>query len=190
MPYITKTIARSLPNGDYIEATAELRDDSGALSPGFSVTGSIWEQYPNASGRARKRLGHEEDAGGCVHDEILRALPKLAPLVKVHLASPDGLPMHAKANGWHFYSGDAAAYERRQIEAGRDYGYSRMLEMSDHDRAARALNIDPADLPTGLTRPEFDTFVDSLADRYTADAAEARQVLDSLTDGEGVEAVR
>lgn len=190
MPYITKTIARDLPNGDYIEVTAELRDGSDALSPGFSVTGAIWEKRPSAGGRARKRMGRDSDMGGCIHDEILKAFPKLAPLVRVHLAAPDGLPMYAKANGWYFYSGDGAAYERRQIAAGRDYGYSRNLETSDHDRAARALAVDPADLPTGLTREEFAVFAESLAGRYAENAAEARRVLDSLTDGEGVEGVR
>lgn len=96
--------------------------------------------------------------------------------------------MHAKANGWYFYSGKAAAYERRQIAAGRDYGYSRLLESSDHDRAARALHIDPTDLPDDLAdREQFEAFVDSLTEAYAHQAAVARAVMSSLTDGERVE---
>lgn len=182
MTYTTKTLARTLPNGDYIEATAELRDNSGTLSPGFSVTGSLWAKHPNAHGRTRKRMGLDSDVAGCIHGDILAAFPNLAPIVKMHLADPDGLPMHAKANGWYFYSGGASAYERAMIAKGRDYGYSRLLETSDHERAARALSIDPAELPTGLTRDQFEAFVDSLAQRYADDAAEARRVLESLPD--------
>lgn len=106
----------------------------------------------------------------------------------VHLADPSGLPMHAKANGWYFYSGQAAAYEREKIAAGQDYGYSRQLERSNHDRAARALNIEPGELPTNLaTREDFDAFVDSLNETYAHQAQVARAVISSLADGERVE---
>lgn len=190
MSYITKTIARSTANGDYIEVTAQLRDDSGELSPGFSVTASVWEKCGGISGRARKRLGREEDSAGCQHELVLKAFPKLAPIVKVHLADPDGVPMHALANGWYFYSGAASSYEHAAIAAGRDYGYSRLLEKSDHQRAAEALNIEPEDLPEGMDREAFVAFVDSLTERWRRDADEARRVLDQLVDGDGVEEVR
>lgn len=186
MSTTTKTIARSMADGSYIEATVEELDDSGQLSPGFSVTGSIWEKHGNISGAARKRNGREQDTGGCVHDEILAAFPHLAPLVHVHLADQSGLPLHAKANGWYFYSGGCSEYERKSIAAGKNYGYSRNLETSDHDRAARALHVPPADLPAGLDHEGFDAFVDSLTERYVADAAAARAVLASLTNGAGV----
>lgn len=190
MSYITKTIGRSMADGSYVEATVEERDDSGALSPGFSVTGSVWEKHGKISGTARKRNGREEDMGGCVHDEVLTAFPHLAPIVHVHLADQSGLPMHAKANGWYFYSGDASAHERKMIDLGKDYGYSRNLEMSDHDRAARSINVPPAELPTGLTKGGFEAFVDGLAERYAADAAKAREVMATLVDGAGVVAGR
>lgn len=97
--------------------------------------------------------------------------------------------MHAAANGWYFYSGAAAAYERRQIERGQDYGYSQLLETSNHDRAARALHIEPNELPTDLvTREQFEAFVDSLTDHYAHQATIARTVLTSVSNGERVEA--
>ena len=187
MTYTKRTIGRDLPNGDYIEIQAEERDDSGTLSPGFSITLDGWEKRGTWSGRAAKRNGRDMTFGGCDHDTILRVAPELAPIVAAHLADQDGTPMHAEANGWYFYSGGAAAYERRMVAEGRDYGYSRNLEMSDHDRAARALNIPPADLPTGLDREGFARFVASLADRWAGQAQAARDALHAMHDGDGVE---
>lgn len=188
MSYTTKTIGRDLPNGDYIEIRAEERDNSGTLSAGFSITANGWEKRGTWSGRDAKRNGREAVFGGCVHEIILSVAPELAPIVAAHLANQDGTPMHAQANGWYFYSGGAAAYEREQIARGRDYGYSRQLEKSDHDRAARALHIPPADLPTGLDRDGFAAFVLELADRWAGQAQAARDALANMIDGNGVEA--
>lgn len=180
MGYITKRVGKSLPNGDYIEAVFELRDDSGELSPGFSVTGNIWEARGNARGLTRKRQGRDIDAGGCIHDEILAVFPSLAPLVDLHLASPDGVPMYAFENGWYFYSGRAAEHEARRSEY-----FARVTE-SDHTRAADYLHVRGNELPTGLDREGFRAFVASLGERYAARAAAGRALLDSLTDGAGV----
>lgn len=185
---VTKTIGRDLPNGDYIEIHAEERDDSGTLSGGVAITALGWEKRGTWSGRAAKRNGRDAVYGGCVHEIILSVAPELAPIVAAHLADQDGTPMHAEANGWYFYSGGAAAYEREQIARGHDWEYSRLLETSDHDRAARALNIPPADLPTGLTREGFAEFVRSLAERWAGQADAARVALASMIDGDGVEA--
>jgi hypothetical protein len=187
MTTTTKTIGRDLPNGDYIEIEAEERDDSGTLSPGFAITLTGWEKRGTWSGRAAKRNGREAVYGGADHDTILAAAPELAPIVAAHLAGQDGTPMHAEANGWYFYSGKSSAYEREMVAAGKDYGYSRNLEMSDHDRAARALSIPPEDLPTGLDRDGFAAFVASLAERWAGQAQAAREALAAMVDGDGVE---
>lgn len=182
-----KTIGKDLPDGTYVEIEAEERDGSDGLSPGFAVTCLGWAKHGTWSGRACKRNGRDIDFGGADHDLILRVAPELAPLVRAHLADQDGTPMHAEANGWYFYSGKAAEYEREKVAAGQDYGYSRQLEMSDHDRAARALNISPDDLPVGLDREGFTAFCRSLAETWGAQAREARAALDAMHDGEGVE---
>lgn len=181
-----KIIGRDLPGGAYIEIEAEFRT-GGDLSPGFAISGSIWERRGTWSGRARKRNGRDIDAGGQVTEEILAVAPELAPIVKAHLSDPSGVPMHAVANGWYFYSGKAAAYERKMIAEGKDYGYGRMLETSDRERAARSLNIPAADLPEGLDEAGFKEFADSLAGVWAQQAADARQALDAMEDGDGVE---
>lgn len=175
-----KTIGRNLPNGEYVEITAEERDASGDLSPGFAITVAGW------GSRAAKKRGWEAEYFGAVSEYILEVVPEVAPLVRAHLADPDGTPVHAEANGWYFYSGKSAEYERQQVAAGKDYGYSRLLETSDHDRAARALSIPPTDLPTGLDREGFAQFCRSLKGEWAKQAAEAREALESMIDGQGV----
>lgn len=44
-------------------------------------------------------------AGGCLHGEVLKVMPELAPLVALHLCDDDGSPMHAEANGWYNLAG-------------------------------------------------------------------------------------
>jgi hypothetical protein len=62
------------------------------------------------------------EAGGCLHDEVAKAFPELAPFVKWHLCSTDG-PPHYLANV-AYLAGDRdcwglAAGEFRQSKSGR-----------------------------------------------------------------------
>ena len=179
---ITTHLHRTLPERAHLRITAQLRLNHPSLSDGFSVTADLWEARGNRSGRRRMNAGADIDSGGCLHDEILSYAPELEPVVDLHLADPDGRPMHAIANGWYFYSGRASAYERRQIAEGRDYGYSRLLEISDHDRAARALRVEPRELPEGLLEDDFIAFAESLRPRWKREAQEARALLERLAD--------
>lgn len=142
MNTITRTVEKVRPNGDFLIIKAELRLDHPTLSPGFSITGDLWERHGKRSGKRRYELGQEQDAGGCLHDDVLRAAPGLAPLVAVHLADPDGIPMHAVANGWYFYSGKA-----REWEESHSNTYANREGLSDRVRGAQALHILSADLP-------------------------------------------
>lgn len=179
------TIGRDLPGGVYVEITAEERDGSGTLSAGFSVTGQVWERHGTWSGRSCKRNGRDSDGAGQIVDEIRAAAPELEPVLVAHLADPDGRPMHAEANGWYFYTGESARYERQHygVEYAAQFG-------TDHERAARALHVSPAELPAGLDREGFAAFVVSLAPRWAAQSAAARAAIDALTDGDGVEGER
>lgn len=177
------TIERVAPNGDYYRIEAIERHLAGNSGPYFSVTCSVWESRGKVSGKARANAGRDIDAGGCMHAEILALVPELEPVVRVHLTRADGTPLHARENGWYFYSGKASAYEREQVAAGRDYGYSRLLEISDHERAARALNITPWLLPGGLDESGFNAFVDSLAGTWAQQAQKARDVIAAFEAG-------
>jgi hypothetical protein len=186
MSNTTKTIGHDLPDGTYIEIEAIERDGSDGLSPGFAITATGWDKRGGWSGRSRSRNAHgmprDCDFAGQCHDLILTVAPELAPIVTAHLADPDGTPMHAEANGWYFYVGAAADYERK------NYGEEYVTRMgTDHDRAARALHIAPEDLPTGLDREQFAALVVSLADRWAAQAQAAREALAAMVDGDGVE---
>lgn len=185
-----KTIGRDLPNGDYVEITAGERDGSDGISPGFTITLLGWEKRGTWSGRAACRNGRDPAHVGADHALILEAAPELAPIVAAHLCAPDGTPMHALANGWYFYSGKASSHERRMVAAGKDYGYSRSLETSDHDRAARALHIPPANLPENMTEEQFREFAESLAPVWAELARAAREALAAMVDGDGVEGER
>jgi hypothetical protein len=182
----TKTIGRDLPNGDYVEITAEERDSSGNLSAGFSITLSGWEKRGTRKGRSRKfnTYGNlrDTDYGGADHETILAAAPELAPIVTAHLADPDGTPMHGVANGWYFYTGESEAYERQHY--GEEYV---KRQGTPHERAARALHIAPEDLPTGLDRDGFAAFCEGLAGRWAGQAQAARDALAAMVNGEGVE---
>ena len=68
--------------------TAEIRHDDqcGSGHNSFSITGSI-----------KKKGRHEPDICGCIHEEIKKHFPELAPFIKWHLTSTDE-PMHYVAN--------------------------------------------------------------------------------------------
>lgn len=178
----TKTIGRDLPNGDYVEITAEERDGSTGLSAGFAITLTGWEKRGTWSGRAAARNGRDSTYGGADHETILAAAPELAPIVAVHLADPDGTPMHGVANGWYFYSGAHVDYETRSY--GADYV---TRNGTPHERAARSLHIPAGELPTGLDKEGFAAFAESLEARWQAMADAARAALASMTDRDGVE---
>lgn len=72
-----------------IRVTASLHS-LGDQEPYFSITGQVDRQAKN--NRWMPFLS------GCIHEEILSHFPHLAPLVAVHLADEDGVPMHAYAN--------------------------------------------------------------------------------------------
>lgn len=152
----------------------ELQDDA-RLSDGFSVTGALYEPHGTWSGKAQYTNGRYPDASGAMHEEILQFAPELAPLVSVHLADPNGVPMHAVANGWYFYSGEGREYELKNH--GADYI---ARQGTDHERAARALHIPAADLPAGMGKEQFAAFAESLRGRWAEQAQAARELLERL----------
>lgn len=81
-------------HGKHYSITAQVRfdDQCGNGHNTFSITGEVWEA--SATG---KRKGSDCVTCGCIHDEITKHFPALAPLIKWHLCSTDG-PMHYVEN--------------------------------------------------------------------------------------------
>lgn len=177
-----KTIGRRLKGGAYIEITATFRDEGHDWAfPGFSITAELWERRGYSTGCVRARYGREPDRGGQITDEIRQVAPELQPLLVVHLADPDGTPIHAATNGWYFYSGAAEAYELKH------YGQAYVDRAgSSHDRAAEALHIHPGELPVGMDMAAFRAFAATLTNRWAEQARVAREVLEAMVDGDGV----
>ena len=77
--------------GERHRITAHVRHDAkcGNGHNTFSITGSIDRKSKNGS--------WIDGYGGCIHDEIAKHFPELAPFIKWHLTSADE-PMHYVAN--------------------------------------------------------------------------------------------
>lgn len=75
--------------GATITAHVRFDDQCGNGHNTFSITADIVTP-------ASKRRGDIE-AGGCLHDDVAKAFPELAPFIKWHLCSTDG-PLHYPGN--------------------------------------------------------------------------------------------
>jgi hypothetical protein len=92
---LNQTIKASRKVSDYETLTAELRFDDQCKNghASFAITGTL-------------RDSRSVIACGCLHEDIKKAFPEFAPLIKWHLVGTDG-PMHYIANTlyWLGYSG-------------------------------------------------------------------------------------
>lgn len=202
---IRRTLTRDLANGSRLVALIELRKDGDrGLSGGFSVTGELYKKHGTWTGKAQQLNGREADAGGCIHAELSKAFPKLAPIIALHLSAEDGTPMHAEANAryWHEQSSG-------MIEIGETYGrekdrgetreqYCRRLACETLrveslppklDRAAKSARVlalrDGANSLTAKNarkayRDAFAMFVDAQRARWKAEAIDARRAIEAM----------
>lgn len=174
MPKIKRTLTKDLPGGTRVVAELELRlardgerfcEDG--ISPGFAVTGEIYEPRSNAKGAARQRQGREPDGSGAIGDTLVRYFPEIAPIVALHLSDPDGTPMHAEANGWYWYS----SYDGQGTHHNWD-------DRTDYDVACDYLRMGA--IPGPQNRASFKRLVDDQRERWADEAREARELLESL----------
>lgn len=92
--------------GGMITASVRYDDQCGNGHNTFSITAEV---RTNASRRRQ-----DIQAGGCLHGEIAKHFPELAPLIKWHLCSSDG-PMHYVANTL-YHAGDRDCHGLRKGE--------------------------------------------------------------------------
>lgn len=90
-----------------VRAVVRHDDECGNGHNSFSITGTLFEK--SANGRM------VDVGGGCIHDEIAKAIPQLEPYIKWHLTSSDG-PMHYLANSLYL-AGDKDCHGKRAGEA-------------------------------------------------------------------------
>ncbi len=108
-----KTFKRAyVENGREYVLIAKVRydDECGNGHNAFSITGEIWQA------KNGQPIGRDCESCGCIHDDIAKHLPELAPYIKWHLVSSDE-PMyyiantvyHAQSYGpryaWIYYTG-------------------------------------------------------------------------------------
>jgi len=77
-----------------IKVRAELHQLGMNQKPYFSITGEI-----------ERRAGNNRwvfQSGGAIHDQIAEQMPELKPLLLVHLADENGVPMHAYENAGYW----------------------------------------------------------------------------------------
>ncbi len=168
----------------------------------FSVQGEI-----HSSRRAYELGTGNPHTCGCIHDDVLRAFPHLAPIVALHLCDVEtGEPMHGPANGWYRLSGADMAYDLKSLalrghgsyhDAPTPYVNDRGGEFSDTpregfslntnyvqffvDMAARCLNCESDELSIWWAREQFDAFVsDVLRPRWRSMADEANRLIDDM----------
>jgi hypothetical protein len=77
-----------------IKVIAELVHLDGNKKPYFSITGEV--------DRRAKNNRWVCELAGAIHDEIAKRMPELAPLLLVHLADDNGVPMHAYENAGYW----------------------------------------------------------------------------------------
>lgn len=77
-----------------MKVRAELVHLDGNKKPYFSITGEV-----------ERRAGNNRwvfESGGAIHDQIAKQMPELQPLLLVHLADDNGVPMHAYENAGYW----------------------------------------------------------------------------------------
>lgn len=121
-----------------IRAVVRYDDECGNGHNTFSITGTIVKAGFNFNSDSGFM------AGGCVHGEIAKAFPDLAPLIKWHLCSSDG-PLHYIANtayhvrqhgpnkAWIYYTGSDPL--------GLDKGKERLICYADGNEANRCIGV-------------------------------------------------
>lgn len=128
-PEITNVLRHRLTatdsEGNPMTINISLDDDCKNGHADFSITGDIYE-------KGKPRTDRNHIAGGCIHDEILKAKPELKLFIDLHLADSKGVPMYAIENGYyHLKNEDKTPEERLAIV--KDY-----LRLSDEELATIA----------------------------------------------------
>jgi hypothetical protein len=131
-------------HGALIKAEVRFDDCCGNGHNSFAITGEIY-----IPGR------RDCEACGCIHDEIAKHFPELAPFIKWHLCATDG-PMHYVANTV-YHAGDRDCHglrkdEFRQLTDRKTGKPAWVLEIpSDYQTWGNLRTIDADECPAPVT---------------------------------------
>lgn len=81
-------------DGNPLTIKIRLNDECKNGHQDFAITGDIYQ-------KGKPKTDRYFIAGGCIHDEILKAIPELQIFVTLHLCDYKGIPMHAIENGFY-----------------------------------------------------------------------------------------
>jgi hypothetical protein len=156
--------------------TAGLHKLEGNDRPYFSVTCSVDEQARNNR--------WIDVGGGADHETIVAYWPKLAPVIALHLADDNGVPMHAAANAVYH-----AGFSKGMADARNVNHLANHLRISPDDaqtlidRCGRAFNAafargqeHPHEIPAAMIAD----YVDEQRSRWADEARAAIELLDEL----------
>lgn len=98
------TVPRRTADGDVCVATVRFDNSCKNAEPSFGITGGIYgpHRIPYEDRIVFEGKTYWMHSCGCVHEEIEKTFPELAPFLKFHLSSPSG-PMHYIANGLYHH---------------------------------------------------------------------------------------
>lgn len=152
------SVRRTAPHHT-LHVTAELHSLKGQ-EPHFSVTAE--DRYNR----------HHVQACGCMHEEVLRYWPKLAPVVRVHLSDRHGVPMHAVANALYHagigkYSSRNPQHLASHLRIGYQHAVEVIVEMESYETFEEA-------------QEAMEAFVEAQRPRWQAEADEAIEALGGL----------
>jgi hypothetical protein len=158
-----------------IKVTAGLHYIRGNSAPYWFVTANIYK--PGA---------RDSEAGGCLHDEVLKTWPSLAPVVALHLSDHDGQPMYAEGNGWYWlagwyggagerYHGGSGSSGKAPEECLRIFAEHVRISVDEAKRLAEAWQVG---VPYDEAKPHFVEWVKEQRGRWKAESDEARELLD------------
>lgn len=118
----------------------------------------------------RRQGDYQVECCGCMHDEVLRYFPDLAPLVALHLSDDLGRPMHAAAN-MAYWLGFSRRYDTSPSYGPQppDLGIAaRLWRVAEDD--ARALQERVEAIVAGVDDPDGRYGIASAALRSIAEA--------------------
>lgn len=170
---IEKTIKTTF-KGEPLVINIRLSDDCNNGHNDFSITGELYEKT-SKNPYHEKEIKHNGQrhvlyACGCLHDEIIKAMPSLKIFVDLHLSDENGVPMYALDNGYYHLEGvkGIAAYNHKcTLE---DFASYIRIDVNEAKKV----------VDTITNKIDFALYIDTLRPIWKQQANQAKDILISL----------